>query len=172
MQLNEEDQLDFFIVRADLQYQENRWNEYALKIKAKELKKKKLPFSREEEEELEDEMDNKDGIMVRKSMSAAGWYDENGIPLFKICSWMSVDESRVSLRFFSNLIDLSDETNDGKIQRWMFDDAIYKDIAGWDGIFLTLTYVRYMLVLWPRKHKLQLVEKIKLAKSDIYNLVH
>ena len=118
-------------------------------------------------------MDNKDGIMVRKSMSVAGWYDENGKPLFRICSWMSVDESRVSLDFFSNIIDLNDEATDGKkIQSWMFDDANYDDIAGWDGTFLTITYVRYMLILWPKKLELELVENIKIAESDIYNLVH
>jgi hypothetical protein len=72
MQLSETDQLCFYIIRADLQYQENRWNPYSLKIKAKELKKKKVPFTRDEEEELGDEMDNKDGIMVRKSITAHG----------------------------------------------------------------------------------------------------
>ncbi len=56
-----------------------------------------MPFTREEEEELGDEMDNKDGIMVRKSITAHGWYDSNGTPLFRICSWMLVGESRVPL---------------------------------------------------------------------------
>lgn len=173
LQLSETDQMCFYIIRADLKYQENRWNPYSLKIKAKELKKKKEPFTRKEEEELGDEMDNKDGIMVRKSIAAHGWYDSNGKPLFRICSWMRVGESRVSLEFFSKLVDLSNESNeDEKVQMWMFDDADFDDIAGWDGTFFTITYVRYMIVLWPKSKEHLLVDTIKSAESDIYNLIH
>ena len=174
MQLSQVDQLCFYIVRADLKYQENKWNPYSLKIKAKQLKKKKRAvLTRQEEEDLGDEEDNKEGIMVRKSIAAHGWYDANGTPLFPINPWMPVGESRVPLEFFSKIVDLSnDDDKDEKVPSWMFDNVVVDEIAGWDGTFLTLTYVRHMIVLWPKNKEHLLVDAIKSAQSDIYNLVH
>jgi hypothetical protein len=88
---------------------------------------------------------------------------------------MPVGESRVPLEFFSKIVDLSNEKSnekDEKVQSWMFDDAVFDEIAGWDGTFLTITYVRYMIMLWPKTKEHLLVEAIKSAKSDIYNLIH
>ena len=69
--------------------------------------------------------------------------------------------------------DRSDSENeDEKVQMWMFDDADFDDIAGWDGTFFTITYVRYMIVLWPKSKEHLLVDTIKSAESDIYNLIH
>jgi hypothetical protein len=87
LQLSEADQFCFYIIRADLKYQENKWNPYSLKIKAKQLKKKRAVFTRQEEEDLGD----KEGIMVRKSIAAHGWYDANGTPLFEINPRMPVE---------------------------------------------------------------------------------
>ena len=144
------------------------------KIKAKQLKKKKRAvLTRQEEEDLGDEEDNEEGIMVRKSIAAHGWYDANGTPLFKINPWMPVGESRVPLEFFSKIVDLSnDDDKDEKVPSWMFDNVVVDEIAGWDGTFLTLTYVRYMIALWPKSKEHLLVDAIKSAQSDIYNLVH
>lgn len=173
LQLSEADRFCFYIIRADLKYQENKWNPYSLKIKAKQLKKKRAPFTRQEEEDLGDEDDNKEGIMVRKSIAAHGWYDANGAPLFEINPWMRIVESRVPLEFFSKIVDLSnDDKDDEKVPSWMFDDVVVDEIAGWDGTFLTITYVRYMIALWPKNKEHLLVDAIKCAQSDISNLVH
>ena len=89
---------------------------------------------------------------------------------------MSVGESRVPLEFFSKIVDLSNESSDDgkdeKMPSWMFDDVIVDEIPGWDGTFLTITYVRYMIALWPKNKEHLLVDTIKSAQSDISNLVH
>ena len=110
--------------------------------------------------------------MVRKSIAARGWYDAHGAPLFEINPWMPIGESRVPFEFFSKIVDLSnDDDKDEKVPCWMFDNVVVDEIAGWDGTFLTLTYVRYMIALWPKNKEHLLVDAIKSAQSDIYNLV-
>lgn len=171
MQSNEQDQFNLYIVRADLMFQE-LGEKYHFIDRMKDLKKKRPSISAEEEEEILDDSSTKQDLCVRKSKTVTGWYNEKGETLFKINLWREGNGlNRVPLEFFSNIINLANGTND-KIQSWMFDNVDVNHRAGWDGYFFTLSYSRYMLVLWPKKNELELRERIQREETDFDNLVH
>ena len=162
MRLSNDNQLCFCIVKANLKIEQTGPDDYESSSSRKQnfwgnrsyykdSAKAKLTAVEEEEYETDDDEGNS------KCKTIDNWYDLDGKPILD-------DRFQVSVDFFSKIFDISNESEEDKINSWMLVDHDV-DYTGNAGTTITTKYDKYLLAFWPKKLQFKIMSKFSTDKA-------